>query len=153
MLNLAGQYLNLRILSRKLEILTVGVWYVENITLWANFHLSLVFLCALLDHVDSSHLTSYCSQLTGSYIICKNAENVEHLEYCLRVCQFLCHFFFLLYEYSWFLLAINWVCTSTLNKVIVIIIIIILMQNSWLFPPTNYIFCSLHLWHQVVKIY
>ena len=91
-LNLSGQYLNLKILSRKLEIFTVCIWYVEGSTIWANFHVSLVLLCILSDHADISNLTLYCSQLTVCYVICKNAENVEHLGYWLRVCHFLCHF-------------------------------------------------------------
>ena len=98
--------------SRKLEILTVGVWYLEGSALWANLHTSLVFLCVILDHLDTSHLTLYCSQLTGCYIICKNVENVEHLGYWLRVCHFVWHFFFTLDKYfvifvSLFLLAIS----------------------------------------------
>ena len=47
LLNLAGQYLNLRMLSKKSEILTAGAWYVEGSTLWANFHVFLVLLCGL----------------------------------------------------------------------------------------------------------
>ena len=115
-LNLAGHYLNLRIWSRKSETWTVGVWYVEASTLAANFHVSLVLLCVLWDHVGISHLNLYCRQLTGCYMISKNAENVEHLVYWLRVCHFLCHFlchfFFSLCDYfvifvSCFLLAIS----------------------------------------------
>ena len=62
LLNLAGQYLNLRMSSRKLEILTVGVWYAVGSTLSTNFHVILV--------------TLYSIQLAGCYMICKNAENV-----------------------------------------------------------------------------
>ena len=99
----------LRILSRKSEILTVDVWYLKVSLLWVNFHISLVLLCVILDHLDTSHLTLYCNQLTSCYIICKNAKNVEHLGYWLRVCHFLCHFawhfFFTLFEYFEFLLV------------------------------------------------
>ena len=65
---------------------------------------------------DASHFTLYCIQLTGCYMICKNAENVEHFGYWLWVCHFLCHFvsyfFFHIVEYivifvSWFLLAVS----------------------------------------------
>ena len=67
--------MNLRILSRKSELLTVGVCYVEG------FYLSLVLICVLSDHVDTSRMTLYCSQLTGCYEICKSAENGEHFGY------------------------------------------------------------------------
>ena len=101
LVNLTSHDLNLRILSIKSKILTVGVWYVEGSTFWVNFHVSLVLLCVLSDHVDTSHLTLYCSQLTGCCVTCKTAENVEHLGYWLRVCHllchFVCHFFFTLY--------------------------------------------------------
>ena len=97
-LNLAGQYLNLRILSRKWEILSVGVWDVEGSTLWANIHVSLVIYCVVLDHLDTSHLALYCSQLAGCYMTSKNCENVVHFGYWLKVYHFLyhfvCHFFF-----------------------------------------------------------
>ena len=50
-------------------------------TLCANFHSTLVPFCVLLDDPDTSHLALNCSKLTGCYVICKNAENVEHLGY------------------------------------------------------------------------
>ena len=82
------------------------------------------FLYFCLSHEDTNHLTLYCSQMTGCYMICKNAENVEHLGYWLRLCRFLCHCVCHLCEYflifvSWFLLAISYVFTPTLNKVII----------------------------------
>ena len=97
-LNRAGQYLNLRILSRKLEILSVSVWYIKGSTLWANFHVSLVLLCVLSDHLDTNQLTLYCSQLTGCYMISQNAQNVERLRYWLRMCHFVCFIFFCLMQ-------------------------------------------------------
>ena len=85
------------------------------------------FLYFCLSHEDTNHLTLYCSQMTGCYMICKNAENVEHLGYWLGLCRFLCHCVCHLCEYflifvSWFLLAISYVFTPTLNKVIIHII-------------------------------
>ena len=90
-------------------------WY-DMQKVWANFHVRLVLLCVFLDYVDTSHLALCCSQMTGCYMICKNAQNAEHLGYWLKVCHFLyhfvCHFFLTLYEYfvifvSWFLLVIS----------------------------------------------
>ena len=101
-----------KMLSRKLEMLTVGVWYVEGSTLWGNFHIIPFLLYILWDYVITSHLTLYSIQLAGRYIICKNAENVEHHGYWLRVYHFVCHFSLSLNEHfvifvSWFLLAIG----------------------------------------------
>ena len=78
---------DLRMLSRKSETLTVGVWYVEGNTLWANFHVVLG-LCVLYEHVVTSHLYLYSIQLTGCYMICKKAEKVEYLGYWLRLYHF-----------------------------------------------------------------
>ena len=63
-------------------------------TLWANFHSSLVLLCVLLGHAETSHLALNCSKLTGWYMICKNAQNVKHFGYWLRMCHSLCHLIF-----------------------------------------------------------
>ena len=53
-----------------------------------------VFIVFFLDHADISHLALNCSKLTGCYMICNNAQNVEHLGYWLRVCHSLCHLIF-----------------------------------------------------------
>ena len=50
-------------------------------------------LCSL---GSGSHqaLTVYSIQLDGCYMIGKNADNVEHLGYWLRMYHFVCHFSF-----------------------------------------------------------
>ena len=68
-------------------------------TLWANFDVVLV-LCILYEHAVTSHLTLYSIQLTGCYMICKNAENVEYLGYWRRLYHFVCHFsFYIIWEF------------------------------------------------------
>ena len=102
---------------QKIGNIAVGVWYVEGSTVWPNFHVRLVLLCVPLDHIDTSYLTLYCSQLTGCYMISKGTENVEHLRYWLVWCVTFCvtlfaTSLFALCEYfvvfvSWFLLVIS----------------------------------------------
>ena len=89
-------------------------------TRWANFHSSLFLLCVHLDHADTSHLALNCSKLTGCYMICKNAENVEHLGYWLRMCHSLCHFisYILLLFCNFFVITDKLCWYTNKNKVI-----------------------------------
>ena len=50
-----------RNIIKKSELLTVGVWYIDSSTLWANFQIILPSLSVLSDHGDTTHLTLYFS--------------------------------------------------------------------------------------------
>ena len=139
--------MNLKMLSRKSEILTAGVWYVEGSTLWANLHIILALLYILWDHVITSHLFLCSNQLAGRYMICKNTKNMNHHGYWLRGYHVVCHFALSLNEHfvmfaSWLLLAVSQVWTPTLNEIIIIkiiIITIIIITINIIFTTRQYV--------------